>query len=104
MSAARRHTEHALVVAAPQRAVCLHVEAHEVVEPRADLVQNPHLARVRELDALVSGLTDLFGLDSDDYMNGTAESLPPKAPKATGVNGQSSHDARLASTAPVGTV
>ena len=45
-----------------------------------ELASNP--ADARELDAFVSVLTDLFGLDSDDYMNGKAESLPPRAAKA----------------------
>jgi glutamyl-tRNA reductase len=66
---------------------------HEAIERMLDAAVNKILhtptMRLREaatnpaesvqLDSLVNALTDLFGLDSDEIMNGKGESFPPKA-------------------------
>lgn len=71
-------------------------EDHEAVERMLDAAVNKILhaptVRLREvasnpaeaiqLDGLVSALTELFGLDSDESMNGKGESMAPRAAKA----------------------
>jgi len=51
------------------------------------------------VDEFVTRLAEVYNRPSSE----PAKDKTPKSPKASGVNGQESHDARLASTAPVGT-
>jgi hypothetical protein len=44
-----------------------------------EAASNP--GEVLQLDAFVGALTELFGLDSDDSMNGPGDSIPPQAAK-----------------------